>query len=236
MKKNQRKENNKKKTKDICTVLQTPTLLTTMKLSSASAEQLVGKLESLDQSTPSQTRATKGDLCKEEDLCKGMDDLAFSDLVKVAAELCKGIDDLAFSGPGNHLNKDDYHAWCIDDEGVVCDYMTQHLAKNSNYGTGDIICRPFTAHLISQWIDQCDKIYDAFLQSIAAEWGEGDVEATKTALLGIINTPFFPSKNCYIPAKLLQESNPQNIHLLLVRWDLDRQMVEYIGSMVNVLI
>jgi hypothetical protein len=72
MKKNQRKENNKKKTKDICTVLQTPTLLTTMKLSSASAEQLVGKLESLDQSTPSQTRAKKGDLCKEEDLCKGM--------------------------------------------------------------------------------------------------------------------------------------------------------------------
>ena len=236
MKKKQRKKNNKKKTKDTCTVSQTPALLTTMTLSSAWAEPLGGKLESLDQSTPSQTRATKGDLCKEEDLCKGMDDLAFSDLVKVAAELCKGIDDLAFSGPGNHLNKDDYHAWCIDDEGVVCDYMTQHLVMNSNYGTGDIICRPFTAHLISQWIDQCDKIYDAFLQSIAAEWGEGDVEATKTALLGIINTPFFPSKTATFVPNYSTSPTRKNIHLLLVRWDLDRQMVEYIGSMVNVFI
>ena len=26
---------------------------------------------------------------------------------------CK-IDDLAFSGPGNSLDMDDYHAWCID--------------------------------------------------------------------------------------------------------------------------
>ena len=33
---------------------------------------------------------------------------------------CK-IDDLAFSGPGNSLDMDDYHAWCIekqdDDDG-----------------------------------------------------------------------------------------------------------------------
>ena len=106
MKKKQRKKNNKKKTKDTYTVSQTPTLLTTMTLSSASAEPLGGKLESLHQSTPSQSRV-KEDLCKEEDLCKGINDLAFSGPGRVAAALCKGIDDLAFSGPGNHLNKDD---------------------------------------------------------------------------------------------------------------------------------
>ena len=92
------------------------------------------------------------DLHKEKVLCKGSDDLAFCDRGNVAAELCKSIDDLAFSGPGNHLNKDNYHAWCIDDKGVVCDYMTEQLVKNSDYGTGDIIHRPFTAHLIPQWL------------------------------------------------------------------------------------
>jgi hypothetical protein len=53
------------------------------------------------------------------------------------------------------------------------------------------------------------------MERIAAEWGEGDVELTKRALLGIIDTPFFPSKNCYIHAKLLHESNPKKHSLVI---------------------
>ena len=37
-------------------------------------------------------------------------------------DLCCKIDDLAFSGPGNSLNIDDYHAWCVDRQGLVHDY------------------------------------------------------------------------------------------------------------------
>ena len=32
--------------------------------------------------------------------------------------ISKTIDNLAFSGPGNSLNKDDFHACCIDDVGA----------------------------------------------------------------------------------------------------------------------
>jgi hypothetical protein len=46
----------------------------------------------------------------------------------------------------------------------------------SYHGTGDIIQRPFTAYTISQRLAHCDKIYDAFLEGIAAEFG-GDVDS-----------------------------------------------------------
>ena len=51
--------------------------------------------------------------------------------------------------------------------------------KQSNHGTGDIIHRPFTAHAISQRLTLCDKIYAAFLQGIAADFGGGDNEAAE---------------------------------------------------------
>ena len=60
--------------------------------------------------------------------------------------LCKKIDDMTFSGPGNSLDKDDYHAWCIDDQGLVCDYTDELLMKDLEFGTSDIVRRPFTAH------------------------------------------------------------------------------------------
>ena len=209
MKKKQKKKNDKKKTK-ACPV-------STMSISSTGAEPMGGNLEPLSQSTPSsQTRGKKVDLCDEEGFwCKGIEELAISGQGSLAEALCKKIDTLGFSGPGNHLNENDYHAWCIDDKGLVCDYMTPQLVKNSDYGTDDIIRRPFTAHVIPQRLVQCDKMYDEFLQGRAAEWGSGDVESTKKILLHIIDTPLFPSKNCYIRAKLLHESDPQKYSLVI---------------------
>ncbi len=183
MKKMQRKQNNKKKTKDTNTISHTPALSTIL---------LGGELESLRLSRWSQTMSDT-----------------------VASAVCKGIDDFAFSGPGNSLSNDDYHAWCIDDEGLVCDYSSAQLVKQSNHRTGDIIRRPFTAHAISQMLTHCNKIYDAFLQGIAAQFGGGDIEADKKALLSIIDTPLFPSRNCYICAKLLHDSNPKKYSLAI---------------------
>jgi hypothetical protein len=176
MNKKQRKKNNNKKTNDVS---QTTMLSTTVLLSSTSEAQLGVELESLRQSTLSKTKATS---------------VAVAAAMKMEDNLCQAIDDLAFSGPGNFLNKNNYHAWCIDNEGLVCDYSTQQLVKNVSYRTGDIIHRPFSAHLIPQWLVRCDEIYDAFLQDIAAKFGAGDVESTKAVLLSIINTPLFPSK------------------------------------------
>jgi hypothetical protein len=195
MNKKHRKKNNKKKTNNVL-----PILSTTVSLSSTSEAQLGVELESLRHSTLSKTKATS---------------VAVAAAMKMEDNLCQEIDDLAFSGPGNPLNKNDYHAWCVDDEDLVCNYSAQQLVKNVSYGTGDIICRPFSAHLIPQWLVRCDKIYDAFQQDIAAKFGAGDVESTKAVLLSIINTPLFPSKICYIHAKLLHESNPKKYSLVI---------------------
>jgi len=60
----------------------------------------------------------------------------------------------------------------------------------------------------------CDKIYDTFMEGMVAEFG-GDVEAAEEALSSIIDTHFFPSKHCYIRAKLLHKSNPKKYSLVI---------------------
>jgi hypothetical protein len=175
----------KKKTKDSGIVLsQTPPVSTTM-----------SSLDSVRQSMPETTDLS---------VTAGM----------LRDYLCMKIDDMAFSGPGNSLNKDDYHAWCIDDQGTICDYTDEELMKDVQYGTRDIVRRPFTAHTIAKWLRTCDKTYDAFLQGLCAEYG-GDVRNAKVALLSIINTPLFPRKNCYIRAKVLHESDPNKYSLVI---------------------
>ena len=72
--------------------------------------------------------------------------------------LCKKIDDMAFSGPGNSLNKDDYHAWCIDDQGTICDYTDDELMKDVEFGIRDIVRRPFTAHDIAA-VNHLSRVY-----------------------------------------------------------------------------
>ena len=79
----------KKKTKDTGIVSQTPPVSTTM-----------SSLDSLHQSMPETTDLS---------VTAGM----------LQDYLCKKIDDMAFSGLGNSLNKDDYHAWCIDNQGTI---------------------------------------------------------------------------------------------------------------------
>ena len=127
-------------------------------------------------------------------------------------ELSRNINDLAFSGPGNSLNMDDYHAWCVDRHGLVHDYAPEILMLNAERGTTDIVREPFPGDISARLV-HCNKTYDAYLQGMTAEFG-GDIEDAKKALLSIIHTPLFPPKNCYIRAKLLYESDPQEYSLV----------------------
>ena len=195
-KKNKKKNKvKKKKTQDTGIVAQVPPVSTTMSSPPTLAETLGDKLDSLRHSMLETT---------DFSVTAGM----------LQDYLCKKIDDMAFSGPGNSLNKDDYHAWCIDDQGTICDYTDEQLMKDVEFGTRDIVRRPFTAHDIAKWLLTCDETYDAFLQRHCAEFG-GDVENAKAILLAIINTPLFPRKNCYIRAKLLHESDPKKYSLVI---------------------
>ena len=193
MTKNNKKKNKakKKKTQDTGIVMQAPPVPTTMSSSSTLGETLTDTLDSLVQSVD--FSVTSG---------------------AVHDDLCKKIDDLTFTSPGNSVDKDDYHAWCIDDQGRVCDYTDVQLMANVEYGTRDRVRRPFTAHAIAEWLLTCDETYDASLQGLCAQYG-GDVGNAKVALLSIINTPFFPSKNCYLRAKLLHESDPKKYSLVI---------------------
>ena len=129
-------------------------------------------------------------------------------------DLCCKIDDLAFSGPGNSLNIDDYHAWCVDRQGLVHDYAPEILMLDVEYGTTDIVRISFTGDVLSERVVHCEKTYDAYLQGMKAQFG-GHIEDAKKALLSIIHTPFFPPKNCYIRAKILYESDPENYSLVI---------------------
>ena len=191
-KKNKKKNKvTKKKTRDTCSITQAPPVPTTMSSPPTLGETLTDKLDSLFQSI--NLEVTSG---------------------AVQDYLCTKNDDLAFSSPGNSVDKDDYHAWCIDDQGRVCDYTDEELMKDVELGTRDIIRRPFTAHDIAKWLITCDKTYDTFLQGLCAEYG-GNVGNAKVALMSIINTPLFPRKNCYIRAKLLHESDPKKYSLVI---------------------
>jgi len=57
---------------------------------------------------------------------------------------------------------------------------------NVEYGTRDIVRRPFTPHAIAEWLLTCDETYDASLQGLCAQF-DGDVGNAKAALLSIIN-------------------------------------------------
>lgn len=228
MKKKHKKKNNKRKTKDTGIVSQTLSLSTSMPLPPMVDETLSEKLFSVGQST-SRTIVVANAML-EEDLGKVKEELSNreqgiyspkqtnrNNSVKegiMQDYLCKKIDDLAFSGPGNSLNKLDYHAWCIDEQGLVCDYEAKVLMSNVDKGTVDIVRRPFTAHSITEWLGMCDESYDEYLRGIVAVFG-GGVENAKAFLLSIIETPLFPKKNCYVRAKLLYESDPKKYSLVI---------------------
>jgi len=191
-KKNKKKNRvTKKKTRDTCSVTQAPPVPTTLTSSTTLGETLTDKLESLFQSI--NLEVTSG---------------------AVQDNLCTKNDDLVFNSPGNSVDKDDYHAWCIDDQGRVCDYTDEEIMMDLELGTCDIVRRPFTAHDIAKWLITCDKTYDDYLQAHCAING-GDVEQAKTILAALIKTPYFPCKNCYIRAKLLHESNPRKYSLVI---------------------
>ena len=157
------------------------------------------------------TVALLRELCASMDITVGQPDRSRAD--SISDYISKKIDNLAFSGPGNSLNKDDYHAWCVDDVGSTCDYEPEELMKNVEYGTLDIVRRPFTAHEVQKWIQTCDATYDAYMQASANRYGT--LKKAQEMMLAAIKESRFPLKNCYIRAKVLYESDPKKYSLVI---------------------
>ena len=157
------------------------------------------------------TVALLRELCANMDITVGQHDTSRANAI--SDYISKTIDNLAFSGPGNSLNKDDFHAWCIDDVGATCDYEPEELMRSVEYGTLDIVRRPFTAHEVQKWIVTCDATYDAYMHASAKRYGA--MKKAQEVMLAAIKESRFPLKNCYIRAKLLYESDPKKYSLVI---------------------
>ncbi len=48
--------------------------------------------------------------------------------------------DEAAKHPGNSIDLHDYHAWCVDKNGDVCDYRNETLMKSVEHPSLEVIC------------------------------------------------------------------------------------------------
>jgi hypothetical protein len=48
--------------------------------------------------------------------------------------------DEAAKYPGNSIDLHDYHAWCVDENGDVCDYSNETLMKSVEHPSLEVIC------------------------------------------------------------------------------------------------
>jgi hypothetical protein len=56
--------------------------------------------------------------------------------------------DEATKYPGNSIDLHDYHAWCVNKNGDVCDYSNETSMKSVEHPSLEAIHQPFTAHII----------------------------------------------------------------------------------------
>ncbi len=65
--------------------------------------------------------------------------------------------DKAAKYPGNSIDLHDYHAWCVNMNGDVCNYNYEELMKSVEHPSLEVIRRPFTAHIIPKWLVICEN-------------------------------------------------------------------------------
>ena len=101
----------------------------------------------------------------------------------------------------------DLHAWCVDEEGNVCDYpddQNQHGA----HSTANIVRRPWDACVVAEALPHIAKHYqekfvDRFPNTSSEEW------------IPVIHSNTFPTRNCFARAKILRDSQPEKYALVI---------------------
>jgi hypothetical protein len=75
--------------------------------------------------------------------------------------------DKAAKYPGNSIDLHDNHAWCIDENGDVCNYSNETLMKSVENPSLEVICQPFIARIISKWLVIYEDQYNIYIQNMA---------------------------------------------------------------------
>jgi hypothetical protein len=119
--------------------------------------------------------------------------------------------DKAAKYPGNSIDLHDYHAWCVDKNGDVCNYSNETLMKSVEHPSLEVIHRPFTAHIIPKWLIICKDQYNIYIQNMANAncGGDIDVMIAQLTIILMVNPSYFLDQCCYPCAKLLHHYNSQ---------------------------
>ena len=101
----------------------------------------------------------------------------------------------------------DLHAWCVDEEGNVCDYPDAQN-QHGDHATSNIVRRPWDAHMVAEALPHIDKLYqEKFLRLYP------DTSSEKWIRMIHFNT--FPKHNCTARAKILRDSQPEKYALVI---------------------
>jgi len=114
---------------------------------------------------------------------------------------------------------DDYHAWCVDDMGNVCDYPDDQN-QHGYYASMMIVRRPWDAHAISEARFHIDKSYKSFSIGVrnisqSNSYATTDHKLSNEELFKLIELDEFPTKYCYARAMTLHNSNPKKYKLVI---------------------
>jgi len=101
----------------------------------------------------------------------------------------------------------DFHAWCVDEKGMVHDYPDNQLIRGK-YWTCHVVRRPWDANLIVKALPHIEKrSKDLFFDK--------NTHVSLEQFLSMIEDNTFPQSHCYPRAKILRDSDPSRFALVL---------------------
>ena len=110
---------------------------------------------------------------------------------------------------GSLLSYVDYHAWCVDENNNVCDYPDEDLLTGSRElcEGAQIVRHPWEDSLVAEIQPQLEAQFTNFF--------ENNQHLTATKVFQFIDGNAFPTKYCYVRAKILHDSNPSKYSIVI---------------------
>ena len=110
---------------------------------------------------------------------------------------------------GSLLSYVDYHAWCVDENNNVCDYPDEDLITGSQAlcEGAQIVRHPWEDHFVAKIQPQLEAHFTSFF--------ENNQHLTRAKVFQFIDENAFPTKYCYVRAKILHDSNPSKYSIVI---------------------
>lgn len=101
----------------------------------------------------------------------------------------------------------DFHAWCVDEKGMVHDYPDDQLIKG-NHAMKHVVRRPWDVTVVVEALPHIEKLTQE-------QFFDKNRHLSSTQLLKMLENNTFPINHCYARAKILRDSSPNRFALVL---------------------